>query len=336
MGRLRCAVEVDVSSVVPLAGRHVVRGTVVASPTPTEPLVWCCLPGGGCTSNYFDLEVEGDETSYSMAAHLADGGDVVLALDHLGTGASSPLEDDFLLTPDMLASAYHAAFSELLGRLGAGTLTPQLPALDHLVPIGLGHSLGAMIVMIQQARHGTYAAVVNLGSMGAGLPEHLRDPQWAAIETGDARWSLVELARVQFGSPPVGAGVPARVGPAVSFHADDVPTAVRAAFAGQQTTLLRTCAMATLLPSFTDPERGAIAVPLFLGFGEHDLSPDAHGSVRRYRSAPDITLFVLAGSGHCHNQAGNRHQLWERLSVWARSLPVGAIRTAGTRPRLSA
>ncbi|MGP0032491.1 MAG: hypothetical protein ACLPVF_18565 [Acidimicrobiales bacterium] len=52
----------------------------MAPTTPSGPLVWCCLPGGGCTSAYFDLDVEAD-TTYSMAEHLADAGDIVLDTD---------------------------------------------------------------------------------------------------------------------------------------------------------------------------------------------------------------------------------------------------------------
>jgi Alpha/beta hydrolase family len=278
--------------------------------------VWCCLPGGGCTSSYFDLVVDGDHTSYSMAAHLVDAGVVVLALDHLGSGVSSPLEDSFLLTPEILAASHHGAFTALLDRLRKGNLIPELPAVDSFVPIGLGHSMGAMITIVQQAKHGTYGAVVNLGAAGTGLPEYLGDPSWNTAEAGADRPSLVDRARIQFSTPPTG--------PAPHFHADDVPPSVRAAFRGQQTNLLPSCALASMIPSFTDRERSAITVPLFLGFGEHDLSSDPRDGVGRYPSASDITLFVLAGSGHCTNQAGNRRRLWERLVGWARSAPLMA------------
>jgi hypothetical protein len=333
MGRLKCVVEVDVSSAVPLTGTHVIRGTMVAPTTPAGPFVWCCLPGGGCTSSYFDLSVDGHDTSYSMASQFVDAGDVVLALDHLGTGASSRLEDDFLLTPDILAAAHHSAFSTLLGRLSDGTLVPEISAIHPLVPIGLGHSLGAMITIVQQARHGTYSAVANLGSMGAGLPQYLSDPQWANADMSAVRSSLVDMARVQFGAGPSPGGTTPSGARGPLFHAEDVPLSVRAAFRNLQTRLLPSCALATLIPSFTDTERAMITVPLFIGIGEHDLSPDPHDSVRRYTSATDVTLVVLPGSSHCHNQAGNRRQLWERLLVWARSVPNMSGKDSTTNQR---
>jgi pimeloyl-ACP methyl ester carboxylesterase len=316
VGRLSHDVEVDVSAAVPLPGRHVVRGALIAPATATEPFVWCCLPGGRCTTGYFDLAVDGDATSYSMAAYLADAGCVVLTVDHLGTGASSRVDDDFLLTPEVVAAANHAAFSVLLERLRTGSLAPELPAARTFAPIGLGHSMGAMLAMIQQAHHGTYNAVVNLGSCGDGLPEHLRDPSLATAELAAVRASLVDLARVQFGAPPTAGGRTAL------FHSSDVPAAVRHAFARQTTNLIPACALASMIPAFSDPERAALTVPIFLGFGEHEMRPGTHGTVRRYVSSPDITLVILAGSGHCHNQAGNRRQLWERMLAWARSAPL--------------
>jgi pimeloyl-ACP methyl ester carboxylesterase len=195
-----------------------------------------------------------------MAAHLADAGGVVLAIDHLGTGASTPLDDTFLLTPEILAAAGHAAFTELFGRLRKGSLLPGLPAVGSFLPIGLGHSMGAMITIVQQAHYETYGAVVNLGATGTGLPEHLRDPQWAALELNTVRASLVDLARAQFGVTET------EDHPVPLFHADDVPRSVRTAFRGQQTNLLPSSALASLLPSFTDLERGAVSVPLFLAF----------------------------------------------------------------------
>ena len=135
MGRLNRAIEVDVSDAVPLPGRHVVRGRMLASTAPTQPFVWCCLPGGRCTSGYFDLAVDGD-TSYSM--------------------------------------------------------------------------------------------VVNLGSGGDGLPQYLRNPDWATAEISTVRASMADLARaVQLRGGPPAAG----------------PAAVRRAFARQMT---------NLIPAFSD------------------------------------------------------------------------------------
>ena len=61
-------------------------------------------------------------------------------------------------------------------------------------------------------------------------------------------------------------------------------------------------------------------VPLFLGFGDRDLTDDYVGSLARYRSATDATLFVLGDSAHCHNQAVTRTLLWDRIIRWISSI----------------
>ena len=58
------------------------------------------------------------------------------------------------------------------------------------------------------------------------------------------------------------------------------------------------------------------SMPVFLGFGDHDLTADYVGCLSRYRSATDTTLFVLNDSAHCHNQAVTRTVLWDRVVSW--------------------
>lgn len=71
-----------------------------------------------------------------------------------------------------------------------------------------------------------------------------------------------------------------------------------------------------MIPGATDTEKASIDVPLFLAFGEYDLTGDYLESLARYRSVTDATLFVLRDSAHCHNQAVTRTLLWDRLVGW--------------------
>src|SRR5207249_4494581 len=101
------------------------------------------------------------------------------------------------------------------------------------------------------------------------------------------------------------------------FHAADVPDAVLEAEKAGETCMPREAAIDS---SFTDaiadvPPR--IDVPVFLTFAESDTSPDPSGEVAFYSAAPDITLYRLPGSAHCHNAATTRRLLWERLLKWA-------------------
>ena len=57
--------------------------------------------------------------------------------------------------------------------------------------------------------------------------------------------------------------------------------------------------------------------PVFLGFGDRDLTAHPRNDAAFYTASDDITVFVLEGAAHCHNFAANRHELWDRLATWA-------------------
>ena len=119
----RTPVEIDVSAVVPFAGRHCVRGWVVVPDEAPEPgstvSVVCCLAGGTCSTDYFDLYVDGF-ADYSMAEHLASSGVVTIALDHLGVGRSDRVEDIFLVTPQLASTVNDFAVRAVLQGLRDG------------------------------------------------------------------------------------------------------------------------------------------------------------------------------------------------------------------------
>jgi len=130
---------------------------------------------------------------------------------------------------------------------------------------------------------------------------------------------MVQLARARArGLPPDST----RRAPAGSFFEADVPRAVKRAFGAQRTELLFSCALSTMVPGHTDAEKGSVTVPVLLAFGDHDLTPDFEGNAARYGSSKDVSLFVLPGSAHCHNQAATRALLWARIAAWISALPT--------------
>jgi pimeloyl-ACP methyl ester carboxylesterase len=304
-------VEVDVSGVAGVPGTHVLRGWLrepsSAWPGPRTPLIYC-LAGGRCTNAYFDLPVDG-LAGWSMAGYLADRGAIVVALDHLGVGASSPVDDIFLVTPRVLAAVHDHALRTIKDRLD-----------PDLLIVGLGHSMGGMVAAVQQARHRSFDALAVLGHGGDGLPQFIDGGRQSAGDVLHDRLPAIARARAAGPAPP---GDGPRL-PPNSFFLPDVPRAVRDAFLGQQGELLPSCGLAALIPGSADADKAAINVPLFLGFGDHDLTTDYTGSLARYRSVTDATLFVLNGSAHCHNQAVTRTLLWDRISRWISSIGVGA------------
>ena len=269
-----------------------------------------CLAGGTCTTAYFDLRVPG-LPGYSMADHLAASGFTVVAFDHLGLGASGEVDDLFAVTPTVAAQAQADAIRHALERY------------DSLPAIGVGHSMGGMLLTVLQHDHELFDAIAVLGHGGDGLPEVLSDDE-AALRVDrpypELERDIEALARVRFApdSP-----VPRRRPSTGPFLLPDVPDAVRDAFVAQQVSNLFSCGLTSMIPGATDTHKAGIAVPVFLAFGDHDLTDDYEGALARYVAADDRELFVLAGSGHCHNQATTRVQLWERLAAWATRISAG-------------
>jgi hypothetical protein len=75
-----------------------------------------------------------------------------------------------------------------------------------------------------------------------------------------------------------------------------------------------------MIPGSTDAEKAAVDVPLFLAYGDGDLTRNFTGAFARYGRVTDATLFVLENSAHCHNQATTRAALWDRMDRWVSSL----------------
>jgi alpha-beta hydrolase superfamily lysophospholipase len=319
--------EIDVSDVAGAAGlagpagpavlRGWLREPTAAWPGARSPLVYC-LPGGYCSTGYFDLRVDG-LPGWSMADHLAARGAFVASLDHLGIGASSRVGDLFAVTPRLLAALHARAVEAVRAIVG-----------HDVVAVGLGHSMGGMIATVQQARHRSFDALVVLGHGGEGLPRFVPDipaSTWTGKGAGppagdEVHGRLAELARTRAANPPA---APRKL-PPNSFFLPDVPSDVRRAFVAQQADLLPSCGLASLIPGSTDADKAAVDVPVFLGFGDHDLTGDYVGSLARYRAARDATLYVLPGSAHCQNQAATATRLWDRIAAWMSS--VAGVLTA--------
>jgi pimeloyl-ACP methyl ester carboxylesterase len=308
----RTPVEVDVSAVVPFAGRHRVRGWVFVPDQAPEPgstvCVACCLAGGTCSTDYFDLHVSGFG-HYSMAEYLASSGVVTIALDHLGVGRSDRVDDIFVVTPQLASAVNDFAFGAVLKGLR------DRPWGDvHLVAVGVGHSMGGMLATVQQARHRTFDGVVVLGHGGDGLPEVLTSEETTiAGSLDEATPAIIAAARTRFAQPPP---VERRGLVPGSFLSDDVPEAVRRAFVEQQTGLLYTCGLTSMIPNVTDEDKASIEVPVLVAFGDHDLTDAYERAAARYTASRDVALYVLPGSAHCHNQASSRTRLWRRIVEW--------------------
>jgi hypothetical protein len=46
------------------------------------------------------------------------------------------------------------------------------------------------------------------------------------------------------------------------------------------------------------------------------VSPNPYIEPANYTGSPDVTLHLVPKSGHCHNFASHRRELWDRIAAW--------------------
>lgn len=224
------------------------------------------------------------------------------------------MADLFRVTPTLLARLHDHAVGEITRRVRDGALFPGGRGAD-VFSVGLGHSMGSLVTCAQQARHQSFEALVLLGRSGFGLPEVLTAGERAVSgkDLASLEEQVVDLARKRFASE---SGAKGRALPRGSFFGADVPDAVKEAFARCRVPLLGTCGLTSMIPFSAAAERAAISVPTFLGFGSDDPIDRFEDTRSQFRSVQEAELFVLEGSGHCHNMATDRRQLWDRIASW--------------------
>jgi pimeloyl-ACP methyl ester carboxylesterase len=78
-------------------------------------------------------------------------------------------------------------------------------------------------------------------------------------------------------------------------------------------------------PGMVEQYARRVDVPVFLAFGAAlDVSPNPYAEPTNYTGSPDVTLHLVPNSGHCHNFASHRTQLWDRIATWVQTVvPVG-------------
>jgi len=322
-------VTVDVSGVLPGAGELFTSAQIFAprGPASDVPTIVFAFPGGGYSRSYFHMDIPG-HPGYSMAEYLSGRGYLVVACDNLAAGDSSRPRPATSLTWEAMVDANQATVTGVLDLLRREDLLGGVWGPDGWTPdgcrlIGLGHSLGAGLVTAQQARHGTFHALAVLGRaiMGTHIPA---PPEGGGTEP---MWKAGSLQRDEFEATSVlidGYHFQDRrtAWQRYLFYWPDVPEAVIAADEAVATTYPLAAARALAARDGPNAQAAAeVDVPILLGFGERDVVQDPRLEVTAYRSATDIRFVVLRRSGHCHNLAGSRRWLWDRLIAWAGSLP---------------
>lgn len=288
----------------------------IIAPQNPSPIVLVCLPGGAMTRRYFDLRTpEGD--SYSFARQMAARGFVCVLMDHLGVGESTRPADGYALTPELLARANANATTAVLEKLRRGTALRGLPPMKNLTSVGVGHSMGAMLTILQQAQFHQHAGIAVLGFSTRGLPEYLSlEARELAKDPTAARREVVRLAKAMFREPYPNLG---RSEDGVQLYAGKHAEAAGIeAIKSARERLLPVPAFMSMLPGNVAPEAAQIDVPVFVGLGELDMAGPPGDAPKAFTASPAVTLEILPGSGHSHFLFPARRQLFNSLGGWAR------------------
>jgi pimeloyl-ACP methyl ester carboxylesterase len=284
-----------------------------------EPAIaFFCVPGGGLNRRYFDLPVEGD-VSFSFAVQMASRGMITVAIDPLGVGGSSRPESGFDIVPDVATAALESLHRCISGELRAGSLAPSLlPALPKLLSVGVGHSLGGMMTVMQQAQFRSYDAVVLFGFGPVGMPEVLSEEARAMANDPQAtRAHVVRLAQAFHGEPYPEVKSNGRGREIFGGRAD--PRAMHA-LRRVSDRLLATVSMFAMIPGSSAPEAAQIDVPLLLVVGDRDMCGPPHQSPASFPGSSDVTLLCLPDTGHSHFVFSSVSTLFPRLALWVEAV----------------
>ncbi|MCV7408434.1 lysophospholipase [Mycobacterium florentinum] len=278
------------------------------------PAVFVCLPGGTYSREYWDLHVVG-HSGYSFAEFATENGYSVLTVDPLGTGESSKPARDFDFA--VIAAALARAISELPAATG-----------DHAPPIAVAHSLGGYLAITQHALFGSYAGLAILGCTNQHVAPLNLDPAFIArAANADGR---AVLAREILSALPEAYFEGPREHLQSWFHLDDVPADVVAADCVTAKSVVPRIFGTAMIPGVVAERAALIDVPVLLGYGVVDVSPNPRAEAALYCNSSDITTVVLPDSAHCHNMASSRLRLWQRLLVWTQAVGAFSARRTGS------
>lgn len=319
-----------------------IAATVVLPPPHRlrNPSIVCfAKPAGSYSRAYFTDHLPGPLAEAQAEWH-AKRGWIFVALDNPGTGDSSRHPMEALNLPAICAIT-HIAEQEILLRLANGVVSADFPPVIQPVRIGLGHSLGGCLTIMQQAHHATYdgIAVLGYGVLRNHIPTPPGEPPlvspWFSRDIpADRPGGLLNRAAVR-ASMETNPGQSSWAALRWSSYFDDVSDEVVEMDLSHYKSSLSTgqmdepakqpwaaegaagsAARSMLTPGIVLPEASAISVPVLIAVGERDFAVDPPTEPQAYRSACSIDLFVCPKMGHMHNFATTRSLLWSRIGAF--------------------
>jgi len=321
-------INVDITDKVSIPGAlHLACSVYLPDPAnlPDCPTVIFAVPGGGYTRHYYDLQLPGHE-HYSEAQYHRQRGTVFISCDHLGVGESS-VPDPTRITFEVLAAAYAATVTELVGRIKNGTIAPLFPAVENPTVIGIGQSMGGCVTILTQGQHAVFDAIVPMGysAIHTVMPQRTAEDRQRAIEARFApRDTRLETLSVEESSRSIADYV-------YPFHWEDVPRDILDAdMAGGYpirtnpppwgSATIPPCATLMMGPGVVSAEAHAVRVPVLVVSGERDTVPNPHAEPTAFPTSEDVSVFVVPRMAHMHNFASTRQVLWQRTHDWSRMI----------------
>ena len=249
------------------------------------PLLFA-IHGGGFTRQYWHPTFA--DESYSFARFFTGQGKAVLLIDMLGMGESSRPKPESALSRKLIAAAHAEALRQMTERL------------DRPVDLtGIGHSMGAMMIVTQAAAYPVFDRLVVMG--------------WAnePMQLGDT-----DVATLQERLGPGGYLPPEAEPMRRLFYWPDVPQdlieACEASYSATPVTLGR----AALTPGIVHEDAARIAVPVLLVQSALDTSPAPEEEKGYFSAAPSVELQIVPEAAHCQNFAGTRLAHWQAVADW--------------------
>ncbi len=329
----RTDLDIDITGKTSLPGALHIQATAYLpdrSALPRRPIVIFAFPGGGAARGMYCMEAP-TTTAHSQARWHAERGIIFVACDHVGTGGSSHPDPELLRSPHEIAWANGAAVQTVLGLLSENTINPDFGAVHDPTVIGVGHSMGGNLTILLQAHREVFDAIGILGYSAfhttlptppgfeprpekrpprghppEGLDLSDRGPNLQLVRRYTNRWDAEEAAEIKRHEWDLPLASPTRP-PAADFMNGAGVVAEEASW---------------------------ISVPVFLGFGERDVTRNAWEEPRYYWRARDITLAVVPRMSHGLNSAATRELLWRRLHHWALGVPTWYQSEAEAMPAL--
>ncbi|MEX3953949.1 alpha/beta fold hydrolase [Paraburkholderia sp. EG287B] len=298
-----------------------IAATIVAPTNTSEcSTVVFAFPGGGYGRHYFDLRhplLEGE----TQAEWHARRGVAFIALDPYGGGDSTELDPSRCGIASTVG-AVHGVVTEAIERLSKGTLASGLGPVSVEKSIGIGHSLGGMQLIVQQAEYASFDAIAVLGFSAiqtvVPTPDGMIAPHSSSEDDSkslEEAWSgpfVDELANLRY-----------------AYHWENVPRALvdedmNVGFPVRRLSALPAWITRTFPPfakiclqeGIVAREAANISVPVFLSAGERNVLRDLRQEPTAYRKSVDISLFEITECAHMHNFSPRREAAWRKLQTW--------------------